>query len=264
MVVARKPTGERSRPPSRPQKKTLTATVAESLAAFILEEGLQDGDLLPATAGLSERYGVSRTVIREAIADLAGRGIVETSQGRETVVATPGQAQLFGLLQFRVLRDGVTPEQVQEARTAIEEITVRLAAKRKSSADVKALEASVAQMAGAKREGDLHEADLRFHRQLSVAAGNPIITLIFEGIEGLVREARIRSIAGWRAQGRSLDPVIKTHRAILEAVKKGDPQAAEKAMRDHMVQTEEGLRATRSLTPKSNNSRPGRKIKAPS
>ena len=58
--------------------------------------------------------------------------------------------QLFGLLQFRVLRDGVSPEQVQEARTAIEEITVRLAAKRKSTADVKALEAAVGQMAAAK------------------------------------------------------------------------------------------------------------------
>jgi GntR family transcriptional repressor for pyruvate dehydrogenase complex len=259
MVVARNRPGEKPRPQSRPEKKTLTATVAESLAAFILEEGLQDGDLLPATAGLSDRYGVSRTVIREAIADLAGRGIVETSQGRETVVATPGQAQLFGLLQFRVLRDGVSPEQVQEARTAIEEITVSLAAKRKSAADLKALEAAVGQMAAAKRDGDLHEADLRFHRQLSVAAGNPIITLIFEGIEGLVREARIRSIAGWRAQGKSLDPVIKTHRAILEAVKKGDSQAAEKAMRDHMTQTEAGLRATRSLKPKPTAARARRK-----
>jgi GntR family transcriptional repressor for pyruvate dehydrogenase complex len=235
-------------------KKTLTATVAESMAAFILEEGLQDGDLLPATSELSDRYNVSRTVIREAIADLAGRGILQTSQGRETVVVTPGQAQLYGLLQFRVLRDGVTPELVQEARTAIEVITASLAAQRKSAEDINALEAALAHMAGAKREGQLHEADLRFHRQLSVAAGNPIIALIFEGIEGLVREARIRSIAGWRAQGRSLDPVIDAHRAILAAVKKGNPQAAENAMRDHMTQTEEGLRATRSLALKPGNS----------
>jgi DNA-binding FadR family transcriptional regulator len=256
MAVARIRPNEKPTPKSRVPKKTLTATVAESLAAFILEEGLQDGDLLPATSELADRYNVSRTVIREAIADLAGRGILQTSQGRETVVVTPGQAQLYGLLQFRVLRDGVTPEQVQEARTAIEVITVSLAAQRKSAADVNAIEAALSQMVGAKRERELHEADLRFHRQLSVAAGNPIIALIFEGIEGLVREARIRSIAGWRAQGRSLEPVIEAHRAILAAIKKGNPQAAEKAMRDHMTQTKEGLRATRSLA--------SRKTRAPS
>src|SRR5437868_2700937 len=80
---------------------TLASRVADSLVAFILEEGLKEGNPLPATADLAERYGVSRTVVREAIADLAGRGILVRSQGKESIVAMPGHPQLHGLFQFR-------------------------------------------------------------------------------------------------------------------------------------------------------------------
>jgi GntR family transcriptional repressor for pyruvate dehydrogenase complex len=226
-------------------KTTLTSGVADALIAFILEEGLQDGDLLPATADLAERYGVSRTVVREAIADLAGRGIVERSQGRETIVVTPGTEKLHGLLQFRVLREGVSPEEVMETRRSIETITAGLAAARRKPEHVVALETALAEIARAENDSAFHDADVRFHHVLAEASANRLILLLFEGLESLVRELRIRATQGRRKSGQPMAPVVDAHRAIFEAVRDSNPARAERAMDAHLRQTEAGLLAMR-------------------
>jgi GntR family transcriptional repressor for pyruvate dehydrogenase complex len=233
-------------------KTSLAAKVAEALVAFILQEGMHEGDLLPSTAELAERYGVSRTVVREAIADLAGRGLLQRGQGKETVVLDPGASQLHGLLEFRVLRDGVSPEQVLETRRAIEGITARLAAERRSDADLTALRAALQAMSDAGRDDrKYHDADVRFHHQLALATRNPLIALVFEGIESLVREQRIRATEGRRARGEDFAPIHQAHRAIYDAVAKGNAAKAEHAMMAHLQQTEAGLAALRSMRGKA-------------
>jgi GntR family transcriptional repressor for pyruvate dehydrogenase complex len=228
---------------------TLASRVADSLVAYILEEGLKEGDLLPATADLAERYGVSRTVVREAIADLAGRGILIRSQGKESVVANPGQPQLHGLFQFRVLQDGVSAEEVLETRRALESMTARLAAQRRRSEDLSALKSALDDMSAARDDMEFHDADVRFHHLLAVASGNRLIVLIFEGFASLVRELRIRATVGRRSRGEGFEPIFRAHRAIFEAVTSRDPNAAEAAMLKHLRQTEESLRALKDWKP---------------
>src|SRR4051812_40637361 len=89
-------------------RRSLAEQVTDSLIDYILEQGLSEGDSLPSSAELSERYGVSRTVIREALAALGGRGVLTRSQGRESVVAMPGASDLVNLLAFRIHREDVT------------------------------------------------------------------------------------------------------------------------------------------------------------
>jgi GntR family transcriptional regulator, transcriptional repressor for pyruvate dehydrogenase complex len=240
-----------SKPRGRPRGRTvvdgrtLTERVAENLVAFILEEGLQDGQLLPSSAELAERYGVSRTVVREAIADLAGRGILRRGQGRETLVVSPGQEQLGGLLLFRTLHDGVSSEEVQETRRAIEAITSGLAAARRTPEHLQALEAALEDMRIAETDAAFHDADVSFHNTLARASQNRLILLIFEGIEALLREVRLRATVGRRLRGESFDSVIAAHQAIYDAVARRDPREAETAMLIHLRQTEEGLSALR-------------------
>jgi GntR family transcriptional regulator, transcriptional repressor for pyruvate dehydrogenase complex len=230
--------------------RTLTERVADNLVAYILEEGLQDGQLLPSSADLAERYGVSRTVVREAIADLAGRGILRRGQGRETLVVSPGQEQLGGLLRFRTLHDGVSSEEVQETRRAIEAITSGLAAARRTPEHLQALEAALEEMRRARTDAAFHDADVSFHNTLARASQNRLILIIFEGIEALVREVRLRATVGRRLRGESFDSVIAAHQAIYDAVVRRDPREAETAMLIHLRQTEEGLSALRgSVTP---------------
>ncbi|HZS14405.1 MAG TPA: FadR/GntR family transcriptional regulator [Candidatus Dormibacteraeota bacterium] len=228
-------------------KTSLAAKVADALVAYILQEGMHEGDLLPSTADLAERYGVSRTVVREAIADLAGRGLLQRGQGKETVVLNPGASQLHGLLEFRVLRDGVSAEQVLETRRAIEGITARLAAERRSDDDLATMREALSLMTSAPDDTAYHDADVRFHHQLALSTRNPLIALIFEGIESLVREQRIRATQGRRARGEAFEPIHEAHRAIYDAVARGNPAKAEQAMLAHLMQTEEGLEALRSM-----------------
>jgi GntR family transcriptional repressor for pyruvate dehydrogenase complex len=227
-------------------RQTLTEKAAENLVAYILEEGLGDGYLLPATADLADRWGVSRTVVREAIADLAGRGMLRRGQGRETVVATPGQEQLGGLLLFRILQDGVSSDEVQETRRAVEAITSGLAAARRTPEHLEELADALETMRTADTDATFHDADVRFHNVLAQASRNRLILIIFEGIEALVREVRLRATEGRRMRGESFDSVIQAHRAIYEAVVRQAPRDAESAMLVHLRQTEEGLEALRA------------------
>jgi DNA-binding transcriptional regulator YhcF (GntR family) len=96
-------------------RRSLADQVADALAQYILEEGLQEGDSLPSTAELAERFDVSRTVVREALADLAGRGVLTRSQGRESIVATPGSSELTSLLQFRLRRSDMATDDIFES-----------------------------------------------------------------------------------------------------------------------------------------------------
>jgi GntR family transcriptional regulator, transcriptional repressor for pyruvate dehydrogenase complex len=228
---------------------TLASRVADSLIAFILEEGLKKGNLLPATADLAERYGVSRTVVREAIADLAGRGILVRSQGKESIVASPGKPQLHGLFQFRVLHDGLSAEEVLETRRALESMTARLAAQRRHPEDLSALKTALDDVHTARDDIEFHDADVRFHHLLAVASGNRLIVLIFEGFESLVRELRIRATVGRRSRGEGFETVFRAHRAIFDAVTARDPNAAESAMLKHLRQTEESLKALKDWKP---------------
>ena len=246
---ARAPRARRRRPragAADEPRRTLTEKAAENLVAYILEEGLQPGDMLPATAELADRWGVSRTVVREAIADLAGRGMLQRGQGRETVVATPGQEQLGGLLLFRILQDGVSTDEVQETRRAVEAITSGLAAARRTPEHLVALEEALEAMRTAESDAAFHDADVRFHNVLAQASRNRLILLIFEGIEALVREVRLRATLGRRMRGESFESVIQAHRAIYDAVARQDPRDAETAMLVHLRQTEEGLAALRT------------------
>src|SRR5688572_18594724 len=86
-------------------RATLADQVADLLVDHILESGLQPGDALPPTAELVAHLGVSRTVVREAIAELAGRGVLMKGQGRESIVASPGARKLHELLSFTVRHD---------------------------------------------------------------------------------------------------------------------------------------------------------------
>ena len=236
----------RARAGDRGDGRTLTERVADNLVAFILEEGLQDGQMLPSSADLAERYGVSRTVVREAIADLAGRGVLSRGQGRETLVVSPGQEQLGGMLLYRTLHDGVSSEEVQEIRRAIESITSGLAAARRTPEQLEELREALEGMRVAVTDIEFHDADVRFHNILAQATQNRLILLIFEGIEALVREVRLRATVGRRMRGESFDSVIAAHAAICEAVERRDPRHAETAMLVHLRQTEEGLAALRA------------------
>ncbi|MEV1081532.1 FadR/GntR family transcriptional regulator [Streptomyces sp. NPDC050211] len=206
----------------------------EALARRILGGEIPEGTTLD-LAALQSELDVSLTALRESLKVLAAKGMVDARQKRGTFVRARAD---WNLLDADVLRwqfeGGSTTEADQallrnlaEVRAIIEPAAVRLAAQRRTDADLAALDAAVEAM-GRQGADAAHavEADLAFHRALLTATHNELLERMEMVIEsGLAHRDRIV-----HSSPHSEDPV-PAHRAVLDAVRDRDPQAAEAAMR---------------------------------
>jgi len=120
---------------------------------------------------------------------------------------------------------------ILEARAALEVKTAELAARRRTPADLAAIDAALAAMAAQVAAGEHgEEGDSAFHRAVTAAAHNPVLTELMELLAGPIRETRRESLAQPGRPPRSL----ASHRRIAEAIRAGDPTRAVRAMRAHL------------------------------
>ena len=206
----------------------------ELLARRILGGEIPEGATLDLVA-LQSELDVSLTALRESLKVLAAKGMVDARQRRGTFVRPRAE---WNLLDADVLRwqfegastsesDQALLHNLAEVRSIIEPAAVRLAAQRRTDADLAALDGALDAM-GEQGNGAAHavEADLAFHRALLAATHNELLERMEMVIEsGLAHRDRIVHSAP-----HSEDPV-PAHRAVLDAVRDQDPQAAEAAMR---------------------------------
>ncbi|ASQ97460.1 MULTISPECIES: FadR/GntR family transcriptional regulator [Streptomyces] len=206
----------------------------EALARRILGGEIPEGATLDLVA-LQSELDVSLTALRESLKVLAAKGMVDARQKRGTFVRNRSD---WNLLDADVLRwqfhsdrttdaDRALLRNLAEVRSIIEPAAVRLAAERRTDADLAALDAAVDAMgAGGSDAAHAVEADLAFHRALLVATHNELLERMEMVIEsGLAHRDRIV-----HSSPHSQDPV-PAHRAVLDAVRAQDPRAAEAAMR---------------------------------
>ncbi|AEM81969.1 FadR/GntR family transcriptional regulator [Streptomyces violaceusniger] len=206
----------------------------EALARRILGGEIPEGATLDLVA-LQSELDVSLTALRESLKVLAAKGMVDARQKRGTFVRNRSD---WNLLDADVLRwqfhsdrttdaDRALLRNLAEVRSIIEPAAVRLAAERRTDADLAALDAAVDAMgAGGSDAAHAVEADLAFHRALLVATHNELLERMEMVIEsGLAHRDRIV-----HSSPHSQDPV-PAHRAVLDAVRAQDPHAAEAAMR---------------------------------
>jgi GntR family transcriptional repressor for pyruvate dehydrogenase complex len=219
---------------ARRPRTNLVTTVTETLRREIVEGRLQPGDRLPTEAALGASAGVSRTVVREAVASLKAEGLVETRQGAGAfVLAAPKRLPAAGEIEATTVEDIVA---VLELRLAVEVEAAALAAGRHDDSDLKALEAAMSEFAAQRRKGgDTIEADLNFHRALAAATKNPYFAsfLDYLGEFALPRRHlpdRIRS----GGVANELDLAEREHRAICDAIRAKDSSMAAVTMRVHL------------------------------
>jgi GntR family transcriptional repressor for pyruvate dehydrogenase complex len=226
-------------------RKSLSDQLADRLLSLIIDRQLAPGDSLPSTGELSEQFGVSRTVVREALADLAGRGIIERSQGRESIVAAAGSDPLTDMLRFHIRRDNIPPSAIMDFRQALETHAAELAAERATDADKAELRAALDTLAAAANEAAFHEADIAFHRCVAACSGNKLILLTHDALVDLLRDVRRKAYRGRLKEGTySLDKVVADHESVLVAIEKGDAEQARAAMSHHLGMTGQHLSAS--------------------
>jgi GntR family transcriptional repressor for pyruvate dehydrogenase complex len=224
-------------------RASVVDSVIERLEELIFSR-LEPGEALPSEGQLAEALGVSRLSVREATRTLEARGLLELSKGRRPRVAAPSGSLVGDFFQIAIRRDPRALLDLLEVRRALEVHIAALAARRATSGTIADMDMSINAMRAAGQEFEaFHKADIRFHENLAAASGNRMIVFLIEAFAEPLRESRQRSFAGHRARGGGIDDVIQQHENILDAVKARNPKAAAQAMRDHLQQTEQDLRA---------------------
>ncbi len=212
----------------------LSDQVAGQLAAEIRRGGLGPGDKLPTEAQLVEQFGVSRTVVREAVSRLKSLGLVDSRQGSGVFVqATASFAPLNFEARHAASQEAVI--QMVEVRRALEAEVAALAAQRRSSSDIRRIRAAVKALeAAVQRGGDGVNEDVQFHRAIAEAANNPFLLQTLEYLGQFLHGATQVTRAN---EARRLDfaqQVHDEHAAIVQAVEAGQPEAARHAAAGHM------------------------------
>jgi GntR family transcriptional repressor for pyruvate dehydrogenase complex len=214
----------------RVERLYLVEHVSNELRSMIFDGHFEPDNILPAESDIAEMFSVSRTVVRESMRNLRSQGIVEVSQGKLPRVKVPdAQAAIETLSALMKMRKGSLND-LLEVRYAVDGEIAFLAAKRATEKDILKIEQIVHDMEHAKNLNDAIEFDMRFHRTLADATGNPIFVVLIETLKGLLIESQYASYAE-----HGLHDVAGPHRRIIEAVKNKDGNAAKEAMIDHLV-----------------------------
>ncbi|MCT2588120.1 FadR/GntR family transcriptional regulator [Actinophytocola gossypii] len=211
-------------------RSKLYAQVVDRIRAHVAESGLRAGDRLPSERDLAERLGVSRASVKQAIVVLEVQGLLDVRHGGGTYLRRDSlDVEPVEELMARRRR---LPD-VLEAREALETKLAELAARRRTDADLAAIDAALAHMAQEVDAGDPgEEGDRRFHAAVTAAASSSILAEFMRSIADQITESRHESLRQPGRPARSLGQ----HRRIAEAIRAGDPRAAAAAMRRH-VQT---------------------------
>ncbi|HEX2312627.1 MAG TPA: GntR family transcriptional regulator [Thermomonospora sp.] len=199
--------------------------------AQVLREAIHSGELRPgelySVSRISERLGVSRTPVREALLGLADTGLVRIERNRG----------------FRVVRrDPRHIAEVFHLRLLLEVPATRLAARHRDPALLEGLRRELAAMreaAGDHDEARFMEHDRRFHALILDAAGNSLLTATVGNLRDTITTVGASTVD----QTRSLADIAAEHDPVLAALAAGDAEAAAEAMRRHVAHTGELLLA---------------------
>ena len=214
-----------------PRPRTISGDVAARLEQHIVDD-LSPGDKLPPERELCTSFGVSRATLREALRALEDRRLIERRPGRGTVVCVPPEPQLQ--LAFTPFGDDDPDEfaQVAELRRVVEPQVAELAAQRATDLDLALLDGILRESHTGLTAEESLALDVRFHRQLAVATGNPLLVGVCEAMNNLVHDVRLRSHVAREGRRNS----IEGHQRLYAALAAHDPQAAGRAMTDHLAQ----------------------------
>ncbi|MDN3520458.1 FadR/GntR family transcriptional regulator [Halomonas ramblicola] len=215
---------------------SLSAHVADQLEALILQEQVKVGEKLPTENRLCDSFGVSRTVIREAITHLKSLGLVETRRGVGTTVlrSTAVEARPAERINPTTVEDIL---HVLELRLALEPAAAELAALRHDAEDRRRIEAKHAAFIKAQAEKSLARVeDFEFHHAIARATHNPFFEQFYEQLSpsGIPRAKLLSIDINPAASERYLLRVQEEHAYILEAILSRDGEAAKETMFQHL------------------------------
>lgn len=221
--------------PAQVQRHPLAAQTASLLLARIRDGEWPLGHRLPGETTLAAQLGVGRSTLREAIRELAGKGVLDSRQGAGVFVTALDVAEDWDT----VLRRS-TIVSVIEARIAIEAEAAALAATRRTPADLRTIRRTlVARGVVGQSVPDHVDADMAFHRAVITAAHNDVLTQLFDAFLPRLRLAMIDMLKIKPIASEPCDHAL--HQQLADAIVARDPEAAAAASRTHLSSLKESF-----------------------
>lgn len=212
----------------------LAARIAAWLEGAILGRALAPGAKLPTEGMLGRQFGVSRAVVREAIARVKANGLAQSRQGSGLYVTDPFERRSFRFDE-ELAQDEARIIGFFELRQPVEIAAAQLAAERRTDEDMARIGAAFEAMTAAEDwSEDGVRADLRFHHAIAVATQNRYYADFLAFLGGAIGSS-MRLARADRNRTESDAITLREHHRILDAIDARDPDAARAAMRSHLA-----------------------------
>jgi GntR family transcriptional regulator, transcriptional repressor for pyruvate dehydrogenase complex len=224
-----------------PRAGVSRSSVLEKLRHFIEGNALKVGDALPPERVLAEQFGVGRPSVREGIKALTILDIIESRRGSGTYIRSleglrtewPAKIELRSV-NFNLL-------ELLEVRKMLEPTAARLAATRGSEMNLGRIEKACSEIENDQNWDNMSQHDIELHTAIIEAAGNPVLSDMYKAMNGLLKKSR--DITGHSAPDRQR--MLHHHRQIVNAILRGESEAAAAAMLEHLHQVGLDLIANR-------------------
>lgn len=218
--------------------RPLASQLAHELMSAVLQGAFKPGDTLPSEEALCERFGVSRPVVREAVKTLAKVGMVRTRQGQGSVLLSEAHwNELAPELLVARCETGTADEvlaEVIELRAVLEARAAEVAAKRVGPVDLERMRTHLIAMKNLADEREQYLFhDLQFHREVLRLGGNRLVVKLFDLLEPMLLSARHIALDHQELPAGMLLG-IDEHEEIFDALARGSPKGARKAVERHL------------------------------
>ncbi|MDD3219458.1 MAG: FadR/GntR family transcriptional regulator [Lachnospiraceae bacterium] len=219
--------------------KPLPELVAEQIEALITDEELASGDKLPNEFQMAEELNVGRGTIREAVKILVSKNVLEIQRGRGTFVCEK-TGMMDDPLGLKFIKDkNKLALDLCEVRMILEPDIAALAAKRASARDVQKIEKAAKEVEDMIAQGEPYaKADVYFHERIAKASKNQVVPKVIPVIQTAIE--MFIDVTSARLTGQT----IRTHRAVVEAIREHDEEKAREAMFGHLRYNKEHIEMT--------------------
>lgn len=226
----------RTTPPER-----LSRRVVEQFQAMLARGDLAPGDRLPPERELTERFGVGRGSVREALRELEILGMVEARQGAGTYVRAVDSRELMAPFRSVVALSSAAVDDVVAFRRMFEPEVAAMAAANADDDDRALLQHALRRFDRATGPTGAIAADVDFHEAVARCSGNPVVIAVQHALAELLAEFRGHLSAASYERDQE---VARGHQAVFGAIVAGDPDGARHAMARHLDEVQAALAST--------------------
>ncbi|OGV40350.1 MAG: hypothetical protein A2X48_23620 [Lentisphaerae bacterium GWF2_49_21] len=220
------------------QQKTVKQVVLYELIDAMLDGRLPSDKPMPPEHEMCRRLGVSRVAFREAVKQLEIFGFLRIDRGNGTIVTKPSFSCNEPIIEFLGKSGDISLEELHKLRSLMEVEIVKLVAESRSEALVSKLKKLLDEIElNFDKESSHIDLDYEFHKAIIDACPNRTYPLVLSPFASQLYKSRKLSFKNIQSARKTLD----IHKAILEAIRKKDPQTAGEIMKRHLEETAEDL-----------------------